>query len=136
MLLSTFMQSNGSSAISPTGRIGNSRFLRRRPVNGDSSSAPGRAVFRWLITLSRLGHTVEIAEAGPVPGGMMHFGIPAYRLPRADLMNEIRRIEEMGVQITLDHRVEDLLREREAGRFDAVFVAVGAQASPALSAPR
>jgi len=31
--------------------------------------------------LARLGHTVEIREAGPLPGGMMHFGIPAYRMP-------------------------------------------------------
>ncbi len=46
--------------------------------------------------LTRLGHQVEIHEAGPRPGGMLHFGIPAYRLPRADLMQEIRRIEEMG----------------------------------------
>ncbi len=36
--------------------------------------------------LARLGHTVEIHEAGPVAGGMMHFGIPAYRLPRAQLL--------------------------------------------------
>ena len=36
--------------------------------------------------LTRLGHAVEIHEAGPLPGGMLHFGIPAYRLPRADLM--------------------------------------------------
>ena len=35
------------------------------------------------------GHLVEIHEAGPIAGGMMHFGIPAYRLPRADLMREI-----------------------------------------------
>ena len=49
--------------------------------------------------LTRLGHQVEIHEAGPLPGGMLHFGIPAYRLPRADLMKEIRRIEEMGVRI-------------------------------------
>ena len=48
--------------------------------------------------LTRLGHTVEIHEAGPVPGGMMHFGIPAYRLPRADLMHEIARIEAHGRQ--------------------------------------
>lgn len=47
--------------------------------------------------LARLGHTVEIHEAGPLPGGMMHFGIQAYRLPRADLMREIARIEAMGV---------------------------------------
>ena len=39
--------------------------------------------------LTRLGHAVEIRDAGPLPGGMLHFGIPAYRLPRADLMKEI-----------------------------------------------
>ncbi|MGC8474693.1 MAG: FAD-dependent oxidoreductase, partial [Candidatus Dormibacteria bacterium] len=61
-----------------------------------------------------------------LPGGMMHFGIPAYRLPRAELMKEVARIEAMGVRIVLEHRVEDLLAEREAGRFDAVFVAIGA----------
>ena len=79
--------------------------------------------------LTRLGHRVEIHEAGPVPGGMLHFGIPAYRLPRADLMAEIRRIEAMGVTIVLDHKVEEVLAERDEGRFDAVFVAVGAHVS-------
>jgi formate dehydrogenase (NADP+) beta subunit len=76
--------------------------------------------------LTRLGHQVEIREAGPVPGGMLHFGIPAYRLPRADLLAEIARIEQMGVRITLDHKVTDVLAERDAGGFDAVFIAVGA----------
>jgi formate dehydrogenase (NADP+) beta subunit len=46
--------------------------------------------------LERLGHDAEIREAGPLPGGMMHFGIPAYRMPRAKLMKEVKRIEEMG----------------------------------------
>ena len=55
--------------------------------------------------LTRMGHVVEIHEAGPVPGGMMHFGIPAYRLPREDLMKEIRQIEAMGVKIVLNHKV-------------------------------
>jgi formate dehydrogenase (NADP+) beta subunit len=76
--------------------------------------------------LARLGHTVEIREAGPLPGGMMHFGIPAYRLPRAELMREIARIEEMGVTIVTNHKVEDVLAEKEAGGFDAVFIAIGA----------
>ena len=56
----------------------------------------------------------------------MHYGIPAYPLPRADLMTEIRRIESMGVKITLNHKVEDLLVEQTEGKFDAVFVAIGA----------
>src|SRR5271165_7364773 len=76
--------------------------------------------------LALLGHQVEIREAGPLPGGMLHFGIPAYRLPRADLLAEIARIERMGVRIVLNHKVTDLLAERNAGRFEAVFVAIGA----------
>lgn len=85
--------------------------------------------------LHRLGHAVEIHEAGPMPGGMLHFGIPAYRLPRADLMAEIRRIEEFGVRIELDHMVEDIVAEQRAGCFDAVFVAVGAHLAKHVDIP-
>ncbi|NUQ10733.1 MAG: NAD(P)-binding protein [Gemmatimonadaceae bacterium] len=85
--------------------------------------------------LARLGHTVEIRDAGPQPGGMMHFGIPAYRLPREELMKEVRRIERMGVRLVLDHRVQDLLGEKEAGRFDAVFIAIGAHVSKHVDIP-
>ncbi len=85
--------------------------------------------------LRRLGHAVEIRDAGPVAGGMMHFGIPAYRLPRDVLAAEVARIERMGVTITLNHRVEDLEREWAAGGFDAVFVAVGAHLSKRVDIP-
>jgi formate dehydrogenase (NADP+) beta subunit len=85
--------------------------------------------------LTRLGHAVEIHEAGPLPGGMMHFGIPAYRLPRAELMKETRRIEQMGVRIVLNHKVEDALAERAAGNFDAVFIAIGAHVSRHVDIP-
>jgi formate dehydrogenase beta subunit len=85
--------------------------------------------------LARLGHGVEIHEAGPVPGGMMHFGIPTYRLPRETLMTEVRRIEAMGVRIILNHRVEDVSAERDAGRFDAVFIAIGAHLSRHIEIP-
>jgi formate dehydrogenase beta subunit len=76
--------------------------------------------------LARFGHQVEIREAGPVAGGMMHFGIPAYRLPRADLAREVARMEAMGVKIVVNHKVSDLMQEKEDGGFDAVFVAIGA----------
>ena len=85
--------------------------------------------------LMRLGHAVEIHEAGPVPGGMLHFGIPAYRLPRADLMKEVARIEAMGVRIVLNHKVTDLAAERQAGDFDCVFVAIGAHVSRHVDIP-
>jgi NADPH-dependent glutamate synthase beta subunit-like oxidoreductase len=85
--------------------------------------------------LTRLGHRVVIREAGPLPGGMLHFGIPAYRLPRDVLLTEIGRIERMGVAIELNHRVEDVLAEQRDGRFDAVFVAIGAHLSKRVDIP-
>ena len=85
--------------------------------------------------LTRLGHEVEIREAGPVAGGMIHFGIPAYRMPRDELDAEIGRIQEFGVKITLNHRVEDVIAERDAGGFDAVFIAVGAHISKHIDIP-
>jgi formate dehydrogenase beta subunit len=85
--------------------------------------------------LTRLGHSVEIHEAGPTAGGMMHFGIPAYRMPRDVLDAEIRRIENMGVRIILNHKVKDLIAERDAGNFDAVFVAIGAHISKHIDIP-
>jgi len=85
--------------------------------------------------LKRLGHDVEVREAGPFAGGMIHFGIPAYRMPRNELNAEIKRVEDMGVKIVLNHRVEDVLAEKEAGCFDAVFIAVGAHLSKNIDIP-
>ena len=85
--------------------------------------------------LARLGHDVEIRDAGAEPGGMMRYGIPAYRMPRDVLAGETGRIEALGVRMTCDHRVEDLAAEREEGRFDAVFAAVGAHLSKRVDIP-
>ena len=85
--------------------------------------------------LAHRGHRVEIREAGPLPGGMLHFGIPAYRLPRDDLMTEIRRIESMGVKISLNHKVEDVLAELSEDKFDAVFIAIGAPIGKRIDIP-
>jgi NADPH-dependent glutamate synthase beta subunit-like oxidoreductase len=85
--------------------------------------------------LAMMGHEVEIREAGPVAGGMIHFGIPAYRMPRDELQAEIDRIEALGVTITLNHRGDDVLEEKAAGGFDAVFIAVGAHISKKIEIP-
>lgn len=78
--------------------------------------------------LARFGHEVEIYEAGHEAGGMLRYGIPAYRMPREELDAEIKRIEvDMGVKFTFNHPVDDVLKEKQEGGFDAVFVAVGAQ---------
>jgi len=76
--------------------------------------------------LTRLGHRVVVHDAGPAAGGMMRFGIPKYRLPRDVLDAEIGRILDMGVELHLQSKVDDLEATMREGRFDAAFVAVGA----------
>ena len=76
--------------------------------------------------LRRMGHAVEIHEAGPFAGGMMRFGIPKYRLPRDVLDAEIERIVDLGVVLKLNAKVDRIVDSMKAGRFDAAFLAVGA----------
>jgi len=76
--------------------------------------------------LSRRGHRVTIREAGPLPGGMMRFGIPKYRLPREVLDAEVKRITDLGVQIEYDAKVANIADAMAEGGFDAAFLAVGA----------
>jgi NADPH-dependent glutamate synthase beta subunit-like oxidoreductase len=83
--------------------------------------------------LARRGHAVEVRDAGAEPGGMMRYGIPAYRLPRDVLAAEIARVEALGVTITCGHPVTDLDAERRG--FDATFVAVGAHLSKHVNIP-
>ena len=76
--------------------------------------------------LARLGHKVEIQEAGPLAGGMMRFGIPKYRLPREVLDAEVQRILDLGVTLKLDTKVANIEQSMQDGGFDAAFLAVGA----------
>ena len=85
--------------------------------------------------LARLGHTVEIHEAGPLPGGMMRFGIPRYRLPRDVVDGEVQRILDMGVSLQLDSRVDDIPPMMASGAFDACFVAIGAHIGKRVDIP-
>ena len=85
--------------------------------------------------LARRGHDVVVRDHGAEPGGMMRYGIPAYRLPREVLDAEVDRIRDLGVTFEQGHRVEDLEAERRAGGFDAVFVAVGAHLSKRVDIP-
>ncbi|RXK86204.1 NAD(P)-binding protein [Filimonas effusa] len=85
--------------------------------------------------LTRLGHEVEIYEAGPMLGGMMRFGIPAYRLPRNILDAEIKRILDLGIKVKLGCKVDDIEKEKASGNFDAVFVAIGAGLAKKIDIP-
>jgi NADPH-dependent glutamate synthase beta subunit-like oxidoreductase len=95
----------------------------------------GPAGLSCAYQLRRFGHDVEICDAGDEPGGMMRYGIPAYRLPRQSVAGEIARIAAMGVVIKSKFRVTDVLAEKAQGNFDAVFVAVGTQIANHLDIP-
>ena len=118
------------SASSETGRWPRAghRTRRGRPRAGGcwwSGFGPGGLSASYHLRL--LGHEVEIHEASPLPGGMMRYGIPAYRLPRDAVEGEIERIQSMGVKIVCGQTVDDLDAAMRDGAFDAVFLAVGAQ---------
>ncbi|MCB0887065.1 MAG: NAD(P)-binding protein [Propionibacteriaceae bacterium] len=85
--------------------------------------------------LTRLGHEVEVFDAGDRPGGMMRYGIPEYRLPRDVLDGEIARLVELGVVFRQNTPIKDLLGQQADGDFDAVFVAVGAHISKRVDIP-
>ena len=85
--------------------------------------------------LAKMGHEVEIRDSSPLPGGMMRYGIPEYRLPRDVLDAEIDRLYALGVKITTEYTVKDLLADQAEGGFEAVFVAIGAHLSKRIDIP-
>jgi len=87
--------------------------------------------------LARLGYAPTIFEDLPVPGGMVHVGIPEYRLPRNVIHRETELIQQQGVEIRYNTRLgrdvqyEDLEKEG----FEATFVGIGAHVGRPLGIP-
>jgi NADPH-dependent glutamate synthase beta subunit-like oxidoreductase len=96
-------------------------------------AGPSGLAAAWHLAL--MGHEVEIREAGPKAGGMMRFGIPAYRMPRNVLDAEVARIEKLGVKIVLNCKVEDIMATKQEEGFDAVFMAIGAHLAAKVDIP-
>ncbi len=84
--------------------------------------------------LVRAGYGVTVFETLPVAGGMLRVGVPEYRLPSWIIEREIQDILDEGVELRLNHRVEDLDTLFEQG-FDAVLIAVGAHVGKRLPIP-
>jgi formate dehydrogenase (NADP+) beta subunit len=87
--------------------------------------------------LALLGYPVTIFEAAAVPGGMMHLGIPEYRLPRDVLNAQIREILDLGPELKLNMRLgrdftlDDLRRQG----YKSVLMAFGLHRSRDLNLP-
>ncbi|MFZ0819114.1 MAG: FAD-dependent oxidoreductase [Candidatus Acidiferrales bacterium] len=87
--------------------------------------------------LALLGYRVTVFEASAVPGGMMHLGIPEYRLPRDVLQAQIREILDMGPELRLNARLgkDFSLADLRAQGYAAVLLAFGLHRSRDLQVP-
>ncbi|MBN1963678.1 MAG: FAD-dependent oxidoreductase, partial [Anaerolineae bacterium] len=84
--------------------------------------------------LVRAGYGVTVFEAMPVAGGMLRLGVPEYRLPTAIIEREVQDIIDLGVDLRLNHQVNNL-DDIFAEGFDAVLIAVGAHEGIRLPIP-
>ncbi len=118
---------------------GPERYLPHRERSSGKRVAivgAGPAGLTAAYNLLRRGHAVVLFDAHPVPGGMLRWGIPEFRLPRQVLGQEIQIIRllggefRMGKRLGVDFTLDELRRQ-----FDAVFLAVGAQGSRRLDCP-
>ena len=104
---------------------------KRVAIVGGGPSGLAAAYF-----LRRKGHACTIFEESPALGGMMIFGIPAYRTPRDVVNKEIQRIIDMGVEVRLGTRVGSDVTVADLERdYDAVYWAIGAQSGKPLPCP-
>jgi NADPH-dependent glutamate synthase beta subunit-like oxidoreductase len=104
-------------------------YEEKKPVKGTGKRVAivgsGPAGFTAAYYLAKMGHGVTIFEALPQAGGMMRVGIPAYRLPRRILDEEIDMVKNLGVEIKTNTKVESLDTLFKDG-YQAILVATGA----------
>ena len=98
----------------------------------------GPAGLTVAADLAKLGHKVVIFEALHLPGGVLVYGIPEFRLPKSIVQAEVDYIKKLGVDLKLGYligrtfTIPELLKERG---FDAVFIGSGAGLPQFMSLP-
>jgi NADPH-dependent glutamate synthase beta subunit-like oxidoreductase/CO/xanthine dehydrogenase FAD-binding subunit len=83
--------------------------------------------------LRMLGHRVTVFDRMKEPGGMLNYGIPAYRLPKDIVRRVVKMIEKMGIEFKTGVDIgKDLILEDLKKDFDGVFLAIGAWSQPSI----
>lgn len=86
--------------------------------------------------LARRGHAVEVFEAWPGPGGLLSYGIPAFKLAKRLVGEHVEHLRRLGVQFHFNVRIGvDLGLEELSSTFDAIFLGHGAAAGNRLGVP-
>jgi glutamate synthase (NADPH/NADH) small chain len=88
----------------------------------------GPAGLTCAVDLAKFGHEVTIFEALHVAGGVLMYGIPEFRLPKAIVQGEVDYVKSLGVEIRLDSVMGKLATVDELleGGYKAVFLGTGA----------
>lgn len=96
----------------------------------------GPAGLSFAYQMARRGYRVTIYEKQELPGGMLYFGIPQYRLPEAVLGAEIGRILDLGVELKLNTAIgRDITVQQLRDLHDVVFLGIGAGLGRKLGIP-
>jgi NADPH-dependent glutamate synthase beta subunit-like oxidoreductase len=115
----------------PLRRLSEERFPEKIAVAGAGPSGLSCA-----YQLARRGYPVTVFEAFPTPGGMLRYGIPAYRLPREILDAEIARLLELGIELRSNTAVgREISYEELRQSYSAIFVGIGAHKGLRLGVP-
>lgn len=89
----------------------------------------GPASISCAADLRKKGYRVTMFEALHKAGGVLRYGIPAFRLPKDILDYELHHLEELGVEILLNHVVGQTIRfDKLREEYDAIFLGTGAGA--------
>jgi len=111
--------------------------LTRRPATGRRvaviGAGPAGLSAAWFLNI--LGYESDIFEAMPEAGGLLRWGIPAYRLPETVVKNEIARIMAQGVRIRTGEAITDSRFEEIKSSYDAVFLGCGYWRDRPLNVP-
>jgi glutamate synthase (NADPH/NADH) small chain len=99
--------------------------IRSLPAKGINVAAVGSgpAGLSAATFLKRLGYDVDLFESESHPGGVLMYGIPAYRLPKEIVRQEVAYIQSLGVKIYTDHPIDNPIRLLE--QYKAVFLGTG-----------
>jgi len=96
----------------------------------------GPAGMSCAYQLARLGYKVTVFESFPKPGGMLRYGIPAYRLPREVIDKEYKRLEDFGIELKCNTTIGvDIPLEKIRKDYAVTFVGIGAHKGKALGVP-